>query len=321
MNRDDLPEPLCGAEAEALVASILARTSGAPCAGIEDRLLARSDGALAAGELELVDEHLAHCAGCRELAEALAILKTELPALAEIDPGPWFTAQVLHRTVAAGRTGPTWSSRLRESWRALARRPRFAVEIAYVAAMFLVLVIGSPAPLLREFREKPAIFPAAGTLGLDVDPWPEGRPLAGIAERLRAEWEGPARRPVTARAARTARSIVAAVDRLFLAGEIIGTRISDATRAAFRGDFASAWWNWERLRAEVRTAWDSRARSTRPGDSPSAAPVPRRADDSPSAAPAPERTSGTPDAISESVTEPAAPALRTDGRTDTMNRP
>lgn len=258
MSREDLPEPLAGLDAEALTSAILARTSGSPCDGIEGRLLARTDELLSASERELVDEHLAHCPTCRELADALVVLREELPHLAEIDPGPWFTTQVLRRTVQAGPPPAAWISRVQESWRALTRRPRFAVEIAYLVAMVIFIALGPPGPMIKEIRERPAIFPTGSSLGIDIDPWPEGRPLEGIVADLLERLETPPRQPILARAARATRLTVLTGSRLFRAGEIIGTQISAAGHAAVRGDFAAAWWSWQRLRTEIRQVWQPR---------------------------------------------------------------
>lgn len=67
----------------------------------------------------------------------------ELPALAEMDPGPGFTERVLLAT--SMKPAPEdWRARVADAWLALVRRPRFAWEAAYVATVCLVLVFGNP---------------------------------------------------------------------------------------------------------------------------------------------------------------------------------
>lgn len=113
--------------------------------------------------------HLPWCAECRAFADALRAgeeawraedhadfrdgvlartsaadaIAAELPALAEMDPGPGFTERVLRHTSqrpAAARWRGQWVA----FWRALVRRPRFAWEVAYAATLCLVLTVGSP---------------------------------------------------------------------------------------------------------------------------------------------------------------------------------
>jgi hypothetical protein len=164
-----------GVEAEAAIRTILQRTVGEACAAAESRLPAWADGILAAGDADLLAGHLAHCPGCRTLAEALVMLRSELPVLAEADPGPGFAASVLALTSSSvdsvrRRTARTTSGRaparanspsllddIREvgsAWgrygAAVMRRPRAALELAYGASLIFCLVVGSPATRVRE---------------------------------------------------------------------------------------------------------------------------------------------------------------------------
>jgi hypothetical protein len=70
-------------------------------------------------------------------------LLRELPALAEMDPGPGFAECVLLAT-SRSSAPDGWHTRLASAWWALVRRPRFAWEVAYVAIVCWVLVFGNP---------------------------------------------------------------------------------------------------------------------------------------------------------------------------------
>jgi hypothetical protein len=62
-------------------------------------------------------------------------------------------------------------------WRALARRPRFAWEVAYVATLCWVLVLGNPVGAVEwgaqqvDSIARQRIVPAASTLVQDLEAW------------------------------------------------------------------------------------------------------------------------------------------------------
>lgn len=142
-----------------LTAGILEQTSGSPCGRAERLLCDRVDGLLPEGDAELLDLHLDRCAGCTELAAALASLRVDLPAMAEIEPDPWFVRDVLDATtrrvpsgiaepaLAAARSVGSWSRRLLD-------RPRLALELAYSGAMVIFLLWGTPVSPFRGTAEK-----------------------------------------------------------------------------------------------------------------------------------------------------------------------
>jgi len=138
-----------------LVHGVLERTSGGACARAREELVPLVDGELTAERRGLVELHLESCPDCRELRDVLGGLAAELTLLAEADPGPGFTEGVLARTVHADRAavgagasvGEGWVTlgRLRRSWAAiwpaLVRRPRFALEAAYVLVLVLMPLV------------------------------------------------------------------------------------------------------------------------------------------------------------------------------------
>jgi len=149
-----------GASAE-LTRAILARTSGDPCQRLQGLACDFVDGALEPGQANLVRLHLGHCGACSALVEALASLQADLPAMAEVDPGPWFTQAVLRAT----RHQPSRrGADLRGLWWRLMHRPRIALEAAYLGAAAGLMGIYLPLPTPRV----PALVQPLGDSALRV---------------------------------------------------------------------------------------------------------------------------------------------------------
>ncbi len=136
------------------------------CRDFERHLAGWVGEGLTAEDRSACERHLATCTGCRELAELAAF------AAEPADPGPGFVEGVMARTVGArqaplsaaaaspeppadasraGRRGRrAWSLDLGKGadlWSRLVRRPRFALEAAYVLTLVLTpLVAWSGAP-------------------------------------------------------------------------------------------------------------------------------------------------------------------------------
>jgi len=144
------------------VQGVLGRTTGSACEKACAQLPDLADGRLADLDRQLVQAHLEHCTACRAVAVALGWLDPLLPELAELDPGPAFTAAVVRRTTGAehsltraARRGETVGpaglmDRAARWWRRLLFRPRFALEAAYVATVILVLLASVPGAPLRQ---------------------------------------------------------------------------------------------------------------------------------------------------------------------------
>ena len=128
---------------EALTQAILARTSGAPCRRVEALACDFVDGGLDGVQADLLRGHLAHCAACSALVRALAESGRLLPALAEADPGPWFTQRVLRST---SRRPAARGTDARAAWRRLLHRPRIALEAAYLGAVAGMMGLYAPVP-------------------------------------------------------------------------------------------------------------------------------------------------------------------------------
>jgi hypothetical protein len=113
---------------------------------------------LESGDAELVRRHLSACAPCAALERELCALAADLPALAEIDPGPFFARRV--RAALAAERAEADSPRvwLATRWRRALRRPRFAIEFAYSGALLVALLIGVPGSPLRDVPEQALAF-------------------------------------------------------------------------------------------------------------------------------------------------------------------
>lgn len=158
------PSPLDAEAAQDLTRAILARTSGSPCLQLEEMACAYVDGELADDQVSLVQGHLAHCHGCAQLVQALRHASAILPRMAEVDPGPWFTARVMRATVHAPRPAAfAW----RAIWSQLLHRPRIALEAAYVGTAMSLMGLALPLPaslatpraLVRTLSPAPLVVP------------------------------------------------------------------------------------------------------------------------------------------------------------------
>ncbi|HET6329235.1 MAG TPA: zf-HC2 domain-containing protein [Holophagaceae bacterium] len=128
---------------EALTQAILARTSGSPCQRLRALACDFVDGELDGAQEDLVRGHAEHCAACAALVKALAESKAVLPALAEVDPGPWFMQRVL-RSTSMRAVEPGFDARA--AWRKLMHRPRIALEAAYLGAVAGMMGMYAPVP-------------------------------------------------------------------------------------------------------------------------------------------------------------------------------
>jgi anti-sigma factor RsiW len=134
------------------VKRVLAATSGPACPAAQDRFVAFVDGELNATDAALVRKHLGRCLACRgELVRVRALI-ADLPRIAEAPTDGDFVADVLSRTT--GRALPTPAS-WADTWRRLVHRPRFALELAYVATL-LLCVVGTLTDL--HVREVPSLM-------------------------------------------------------------------------------------------------------------------------------------------------------------------
>ena len=192
--RTDLEVPSLEAPA-GLAASILKRTSGAPCDRAHLLLDDYVDGRLEDLDRELVRGHLEHCRDCTAVAGALAQLAADLPAFAELQPDPGLVHDVLAVTQTRRRRwAGLWAAR---RWERLLERPRIALEAGYVGAVVLWLVFGAswsplraaPPQLLAVVQRNPVQELALGSGAIET----LNRRLAAVGGRA---WEAAGERAV-----------------------------------------------------------------------------------------------------------------------------
>jgi len=183
---------------ERFVRDVLNRTSGSACDRACRQLSDLMDGNLAGMDRELVQAHLEHCDPCRAVAVTLGWLEPLLPEMAEIDPGPAFTARVLDRTIRRARIEdpatavPSGAAGLMDRvggwWDRQILRPGFAAQVAYAATVILVLLTSVPGAPLRGVPGKALEFVQAGpTVPPVIRPamdkasgWVEGRTAEAV---------------------------------------------------------------------------------------------------------------------------------------------
>lgn len=194
-----------------LVSAVLSQTTGSPCARAEALLPALADDELDAGSREILQAHLAHCDGCTRLLAALQEAARVLPALAEIQTPPGFAERVLHATTAAPSSrafgGAAWEWTLR-----ILARPRASLELAYVATVLLVVLLGNPVAAFYQAEQRASQL--AGAV-----------PVAHLSEQL----------GITEAAAGTLGRIVAGVASVFSAVQSQIAAWWDQARAMMQG--------------------------------------------------------------------------------------
>ena len=135
-----------------LTEAILAETHMDPCSRAERLLSQARDLPLPSEEEALLSVHLQHCVGCGQLEAVLGSLSPELRDMAFLEPDPYFTRDVLRR-IGAISTTLGWRARFHGFWVQLVRRPRFAMEAAYVLTLFLALVLQIQTPSAKAVSE------------------------------------------------------------------------------------------------------------------------------------------------------------------------
>jgi hypothetical protein len=211
--------------------------SAAPESGVAANLLVGGNAADAA----LLESHLEHCAACAAIARSLAVAAETLPSLAAFDPGPSFTAAVLAATSRAeaeelrhvrikphatyvGASAAHVAERIATLWNSWLARPRFAFEVAYVATILILVIVGNPASRLQAASERTVVAAAAG-FERAREAWPAA--VARVTPSIEV--------PVSVRALRST------------AGSLI------AQRAASMGGLGGA---WSRALAQWSVTWE-----------------------------------------------------------------
>lgn len=135
---------------EDLVAAVLASTSGPACERALEQLAGFQDlAATRTSDRQLVALHLAGCEDCRALAGVLAALAADLPGMAEVRPDERLVADVLAATLPVTVRVRRWWERTRfQTWPRWVRRPRFALEAAFVLTVACLPLVMTSASAL-----------------------------------------------------------------------------------------------------------------------------------------------------------------------------
>ncbi len=170
---------------EALTRAVLQRTALDACEQSAVRIPGWVDGTLDALDAELVAGHAAHCTECAALADVMRAMAVDLPVLAQVEPDASFVDEVMAATAerlpdwvdnalaafaevepdarflddvmaATAYKAPalSWAARVEDWFAGLIQRPRIAWEGAYIATMFLVLLVGFPGSPLAGVSQK-----------------------------------------------------------------------------------------------------------------------------------------------------------------------
>ena len=155
-----------------LVRPVLAATTGRSCTRVQDVLAGDPDAR--PGDLEWSVDHVHGCATCARVQRVLQELPGILPTLAEADPGPGFTADVLLVTLPQPSLWSVFSTRVRDHFERWKRREEFAQEFAFALTVTLVVLTVIPGSPLRELpRQALSVIqmadpvPVSGQAGTD----------------------------------------------------------------------------------------------------------------------------------------------------------
>jgi anti-sigma factor RsiW len=136
---------------DSLTVAVLEHTIGSACEQAREHLPALVDRELDSVERELIELHLGECPDCQRLAATLMALRRELPKLAEMTLDPQFATEVLAATVLRRTRLRRWWLR---HWSVWVRRPRFAMEAAYVGVLVVMLLLGAFSTPVAALSEK-----------------------------------------------------------------------------------------------------------------------------------------------------------------------
>jgi hypothetical protein len=141
-------------EYEDLTRSILEITSGPACDRAQESICESLDAGMEPARSEMLSLHIAHCPACRQFAATLQSLREILPEMAEIDPGPDFSAAVIRITRKSRRARIRRFTRPVHLWNRLVNRPLFTWEAAYAGTLALALLFLNPWLPFWDFTTK-----------------------------------------------------------------------------------------------------------------------------------------------------------------------
>jgi len=131
-------------ERDELSDGILDQTSGSACSRAHELFGDYVEGTLPGADEELLVRHLERCSECATVSEALSWLLPQLREMQLVEPDRLFSADVVRRTSGEHGKGFGWLERAQEWWRRQLIRPTFEWQFAYVGAVLLVAICGTP---------------------------------------------------------------------------------------------------------------------------------------------------------------------------------
>jgi len=214
-------------------------------------------------EHALILEHLGHCPECLALTAALQTLQEELPAFRDLQPDARFVEDVLERTSRMRqRAGLPWARRwlgeLRLRARGLARRPRFAQELAYVAALALFLIVGSPSTWVEREAGVGRVSAVAG--GVEQTERALQALTGFLTEWVRVGGLPPAPAPIR-------RALPQVRETASRCGQTLdlGSRfVEEAGRGFLRADMVGVYNSFQRFKTEIRGCWGEKNENPAP---------------------------------------------------------
>jgi hypothetical protein len=239
-----------------LVEAVLARTTGPACGAAREGLAAGWGSAPEGLDGDLVRLHVTHCVPCRQVGLVLAQLAVDLPRMAEVDPGPAFAAQAVRRAIRVPRRSRLFD--LRPFLESLLRRPRFAWEVAYVAAFVLFFLVGLPgSPLAGMPGQALAVVRANPVQAAAAAIHPVVQTARARAEAVwGAAWDVTGGRVLRARD-EAPDSFWGRLGRAWTAGCSFAGNAGAMVQAYLARDDVRVDLAWQRMGLDVRSAWEA----------------------------------------------------------------
>jgi anti-sigma factor RsiW len=244
-----------GEKREELTGAILQMTSGSSCSRAEALLCDFVDGVLETGQEELLQLHIANCAGCASLAATVRELALDLSGLAEIEPDSDFVSDVLAVTIDRQSLWERISESINSWWRIQVKRPRFAVELAYSGAMILLLIFAVPGSPLRDVPPRAMQIARANPVEAAAELLRSGSALPeGPLSSVQNVWQQTGQ-PVAQESGRFLGQLGDHWEHLGGGFSLGWDYCREIGRTAWRGDFVEAWRLMGEMPSEVVAHW------------------------------------------------------------------
>ena len=149
---------LSESEGNSLTEGILDQTTGRGCERALSLYMYQIDEDITESDHELMSEHLRHCSACKEVLQTVNELFPVMRDMAELQPDPWFAADVIRRTRQLRWHERGLLARISDWWERFVSSPQLEIQTVYVGALVFSLTIGSSVPSIFESNELPKRF-------------------------------------------------------------------------------------------------------------------------------------------------------------------